>query len=113
MFTNQILYFNYAYVLILIRKLQILENYFVYKNNSDLLALRAFKTLNGQQFHTISNELVDFAIDAYGYQGITPARKRMIATAALSLFPGLKFKSSDGNGTVNFKSNDTIHNTIE
>lgn len=89
-----------------------LENYFVCKNKSNFLALRTSKTIDGKDFHMISNELVDFAIDAYGFDGITIGRKRMIATAALLLFPGLKFKSSDSNGTVSFESHNACFSII-
>lgn len=78
-----------------------LENYFTSTGKGVLLSFTN-KSLDANQFRLISNALVDFAIDAYGYEGITPTRKKMIACAAVSLFPGMKFIESTGDGTVNF-----------
>lgn len=69
-----------------------LENYFVCKNKGVLLASRASKFLDEDTFHAISNELADFMVDAYGFEGITAGRKKMVALAAITLFGSLKFK---------------------
>lgn len=80
--------------------LQMLENYLVHKNKGCLLACRTSKTLDSNTFHLICNELADFAVDAFGFQGITTIRKNKIARAAVSLFDAMKYKDSLGDGTV-------------
>lgn len=77
-----------------------LQNYFSYKNRGELLTFASSQQINDDVFHSISNELADFTVDAYGFDGITPARKRMVAIAAINLFEVMKFKESTDDGTV-------------
>lgn len=77
-----------------------LENYFICKNKGYLLTFRSSQVLDVGTFHSISNELADFTVDAYGFDGITPSRKKLVALAAVMLFDALKFKNSPGDGTV-------------
>lgn len=77
-----------------------LENYLIRNDKGHLLTCRASKTLEKKTFHELSLILADFSIDAYGFDGVTPARKKLIANAAVSIFAGLKFHDSLGNGTV-------------
>lgn len=77
-----------------------LESYFISKKKDELLAYRSSNRLDGKIINKISNELVDFAIDAFGFDGVTTVRKKMIAIAAVALFVGLKMKDSDCDGTV-------------
>lgn len=77
-----------------------LEKYLVMKNKGSLLSHRTSKTIDPNTFHLIVNELADFAVDAYGYKEISATRKRMIARAAVSLFDGMKYNDSNGDGTV-------------
>lgn len=80
-----------------------LENYLVNKNKGSLLTCRTSKTIDSNTFHLISNELADFAVDAFGFQGITTIRRKMIAKAAVSLFDAMKYRDSLGDGTVRFR----------
>lgn len=77
-----------------------LENYLVQSNNSDSLAYRKSKPLDEKTFHTLSLHLADFAVQAFGFDGISHDRKKMIAIAAISLFAGMKYTDSNGDGTV-------------
>lgn len=77
-----------------------LENYFIQHNKSDLLLLRKKNPLNETTFRAISNQLADFAVDAFGFDGISLVRKKMIAQAAISLFDGMKHSCSKGDGMV-------------
>lgn len=77
-----------------------LENYLLQTKNNELLAHRKSKPLDEKTFHTISILLADFAVEAFGFDGISNDRKKMIAKAAVSLFAGMKYTDSDGDGTV-------------
>lgn len=77
-----------------------LQSYFSYKNQGELLTYATSQQINDDTFHSISNELADFTVEAYGFDGITPARKRMVALAAINLFEVMRFKESTDDGTV-------------
>lgn len=88
-----------------------LQSYFAMKNQSELLAFAKSPTIDDAIFHKISNELADFTVDAYGFDGITHDRKRMVTQAAAHLFDGMKFSKSEGSGTVSTHKMNLRHNS--
>lgn len=52
-----------------------LENFLVQSNNADLLACRTSKSLDEKTFHAISVQLAEFAVLAFGFDGISHGRK--------------------------------------
>lgn len=77
-----------------------LQNYIVTKNSSKLLIFMKKNECDDDSKRQINNLLVNFMVEAFGIDGITPARKKMTALATVQLFPFFYYKHTKSDGIV-------------
>lgn len=73
------------------------------KNAAELLSLRRKHSISENERRKLVNELVDFMVEAFGIT-VNRHQKEMTASAAIILFPTLKYKLSTA-GTVSIRKN--------
>lgn len=80
-----------------------IQNYFLKRDCQYLLAHVAATSTDDSTRRSITNLIVDFMVAAFGLKEVTAHQKKSTALATVMLFPFLRYKHSNSDGTVSYK----------